>query len=283
MSTQATSPNFEDLPLSPAILEAVNEAGYQTPSPIQQQVIPEILKGVDVLGQAQTGTGKTAAFALPLLNSVDLETRAPQILVLAPTRELAIQVSEAFKKYGKNLPKLSVLPVYGGQNYREQLRELKRGVHVVVGTPGRIMDHMRKSSLRLHALQSLVLDEADEMLKMGFAEDVEWILEQTPGKHQIALFSATMPREIRRIARKHQNEPVEIHIKEKTSTAKSISQRYWPISGVHKLDALTRILEAEDVDGSIIFVRTKTASAELAEKLLARGFRAAAINGDAHG
>jgi len=243
-------------------------------------MIPQMLKGKDVIGQAQTGTGKTAAFALPVLSTIETKNKTAQILVITPTRELAIQVSEAFQRYACHIKGFHVLPIYGGQAYGTQLHQLKRGPQVIVGTPGRLMDHMRKGSLKLDNLKCLVLDEADEMLRMGFIEDVEWILEQTPSKRQIALFSATMPKEINRIARRYLNEPVEVTIKEKTATAETIQQRYWMVSGTHKLDALTRILEVETCDGIIIFVRTKTATSELAEKLQARGYTASAINGD---
>ena len=275
-----TPVQFSQLGLSKSIINALTHVGYETPSPIQAQTIPLILKDQDVLGQAQTGTGKTAAFALPLLSKLDLKQKQPQVLVLAPTRELAIQVAEAFQKYASHMKQFHVLPVYGGQDYRGQIRALQRGVHVVVGTPGRVMDHIRRGTLVLDNLATLVLDEADEMLRMGFIEDVEWVLEQTPSDRQIALFSATMPEEIRQIATKHLNDPAQVTIKVKTTTADTIRQRYWPVSGLHKLDALTRILEAETFDGMLIFVRTKTATVELAEKLEARGYSCAALNGD---
>ena len=271
---------FRDLQLSNAVLKALDDVGYETPSPIQAETIPHVLAGKDVLGQAQTGTGKTAAFALPILSRIDLKLFAPQVLVLAPTRELAIQVAEAFQRYAAHMKGFHVLPIYGGQDYRTQLHQLKRGVHVVVGTPGRVMDHMRRGTLKLDALQTLVLDEADEMLRMGFIDDVEWILQQTPEQRQVALFSATMPQVIRRIAQQHLHNPQEITIKVRTTTAETIRQRYWMVSGVHKLDALTRILEAEPFDGMLIFVRTKTVTVELAEKLEARGYATAALNGD---
>lgn len=273
-------PSFRDLALIDPVLKALDDIGYETPSPIQAKIIPFVLAGKDVLGQAQTGTGKTAAFALPLLSRIDLKAKDPQVLVLAPTRELAIQVAEAFQGYAARLKGFHVLPIYGGQDYNIQLKQLARGVHVVVGTPGRVMDHMRRGTLKLDALQCLVLDEADEMLRMGFIDDVEWILEQTPAKRQIALFSATMPSVIRKIAQKHLNNPEEVTIKVKTTETPTIRQRFWFVSGLHKLDALTRILEAETFDGMIIFVKTKTATIELAEKLEARGYSAAAINGD---
>ncbi|MGD7036724.1 DEAD/DEAH box helicase [Methylotuvimicrobium buryatense] len=281
MSNDVSSfPTFRELALIEPVLKALDDVGYESPSPIQAQTIPHLMQGKDVLGQAQTGTGKTAAFALPILSRLDLKKTEPQVLVLAPTRELAIQVAEAFQRYAAHLKGFHVLPIYGGQDYTTQLRQLKRGPHVIVGTPGRVMDHMRKGTLRLGELSCLVLDEADEMLRMGFIDDVEWILEQTPKQRQIALFSATMPAPIRKIAQTYLHDPEEITVKVRTSTAETIRQRYWLVSGVHKLDALTRILESETFDGIIIFVRTKTATVELAEKLEARGYSAAAINGD---
>ena len=281
MSTQPHSqPAFSELNLIPPVLKALDEVGYETPTPIQAQTIPFLLAGRDLVGQAQTGTGKTAAFALPLLSRIDLSQQEPQVLVLAPTRELAIQVAEAFQTYAHHLKGFHVLPIYGGQDYGVQLRQLKRATHVVVGTPGRVMDHMRRGTLSLNRLKTLVLDEADEMLRMGFIDDVKWVLEQTPPSRQIALFSATMPAPIRRIAEQHLNNPEQIAIKVKTTTAETIRQRYWTVSGSHKLDVLTRILEAEPFDGIIVFVRTKTTTVELAEKLAARGYAAAALNGD---
>jgi len=278
--TSATVTAFDQLALHKDIFKVLDDVGYETPSPIQAQTIPLMLEGRDLVGQAQTGTGKTAAFALPILSKLDLKQKKPQVLVLAPTRELAIQVAEAFQKYAKHLKGFHVLPIYGGQDYRTQIRALERGVHVVVGTPGRVMDHMRKGNLSLDGLTTLVLDEADEMLRMGFIDDVEWVLEKTPPKRQIALFSATMPAQIRRIATQHLNNPEHVTIKLKTTTAETIRQRFWPVGGLHKLDALTRILEAETFDAMIVFVRTKTATVELAEKLEARGFASAALNGD---
>jgi len=271
---------FNDLELKKQLLKALNDAGYETPTPIQAQTIPHILAGKDLLGQAQTGTGKTAAFALPLLSRINLKKVEPQVLVLAPTRELAIQVAEAFQRYATHLKGFHILPIYGGQEYGGQLRRLKRGVQVVVGTPGRVMDHMRRKSLKLESLHCLVLDEADEMLRMGFIDDVEWILDQTPAERQIALFSATMPKAIRKIAQKYLKEPEEITIKTKTTTVETTRQRFWMVSGYHKLDALTRILEKEPFDAVLIFVHTKTATHELSEKLAARGFASSAINGD---
>lgn len=272
---------FDQLDLSDRLLKSLEEIGYETPSPIQAACIPPLLEGRDLLGQAQTGTGKTAAFALPLLENLNLNDRRPQVLVLTPTRELAIQVAEAFQSYARHLPDFHVLPIYGGQSMFLQLRPLQRGVHVVIGTPGRVMDHLERKSLSLDGLKTLVLDEADEMLRMGFIDDVEWILEHTPSTRQTALFSATMPEPIRRVAHKHLRDPLEVKIKSATSTVAAIRQRYWQVSGLHKLDALTRILEVEaEFEAAIIFVRTKTATVELAEKLEARGYGAAALHGD---
>ncbi len=280
MSDSKHATSFSELDLAPALLKAIEDVGYEQPSPIQAESIPVLLEGKDLLGQAQTGTGKTAAFALPLLSRLNLKLREPQLLVLAPTRELAIQVAEAFQTYARHMKDFHVLPIYGGQSYEIQLRQLRRGVHVVVGTPGRVMDHMRSGKLKLDSLQALVLDEADEMLRMGFIDDVKWVLEQTPDTRQIALFSATMPKEIRKVAEQHLNKPTIIKVAQKTATAETIRQRYWPVSGLHKLDALTRILEVENFDAMLVFVRTKTATAELAEKLEARGHACAALNGD---
>ena len=273
--------SFSELNLSAPLLQALADVGYETPSPIQQACIPPLLEGLDLLGEAQTGTGKTAAFALPLLQRLDLKRLEPQILVLTPTRELAIQVAEAFQKYAKHLPGFHVLPIYGGQSMTLQLKSLRRGVHVIVGTPGRVMDHLERKSLSLDSLQALVLDEADEMLRMGFIDDVEWILEHTPAERQTALFSATMAEQIRRVARTHMREPREVKIKASTRTVEAIRQLYWQVSGTNKIDALTRILEVEeDLDAALVFVRTKTATAEIAERLEARGYAAAALNGD---
>jgi ATP-dependent RNA helicase DeaD len=272
--------NFSDLALPAHLLRALSDVGYESPSPIQAATIPVLLSGADMLGQAQTGTGKTAAFALPALAGLDLSKHEPQVLVLVPTRELALQVAEAFLKYAAHLKGFHVLPIYGGQSYQPQLNALRRGVHVVVGTPGRVIDHMNRGTLKLTGLTLLILDEADEMLRMGFVDAVESILEQTPPQRQVALFSATIPAPIRRIASKHLRSPVEVTIKSKTSTATNIRQRYWMVSGMHKLDALTRILEAEPFDGMLVFTRTKQATVELAEKLEARGFAAAPLNGD---
>ena len=281
MSVDSSAPDsFDELGLSAPVMSAVKKAGYESPSPIQAAIIPVVLEGRDVIGQAQTGTGKTAAFALPVLSNIDLKQKNPQVMVLAPTRELAIQVAEAFQTYAWGLKGFHVLPIYGGTDFRGQLRQLQRGVHVVVGTPGRVMDHMRRGTLDLSGLKTLVLDEADEMLRMGFIDDVEWILEQTPDQRQIALFSATMPDVIRKIAKKHLSNPEQVTIKQKTTTATNIRQRYMIASGRNKLDALTRILESEPYDGVIIFSRTKTMTVELADRLRARGYAATAINGE---
>ncbi|GAB3476107.1 DEAD/DEAH box helicase [Marinomonas epiphytica] len=280
MSDADNQPTFDSLGLIAPVLKAVSDLGYEQPSAIQAQSIPHLLEGHDLLGQAQTGTGKTAAFALPLLSRLDATDRTTQLLVLAPTRELAIQVSEAFQSYARNIPDFHVLPIYGGMSYDTQLRQLRRGVQVVVGTPGRVMDHIRRKTLKLDGLKALVLDEADEMLRMGFIDDVEWILEHTPSERQIALFSATMPSIIRQVANRHLVNPKEVKIVTKTSTATTITQKYWQVSGLHKLDALTRILEMSEHDGMIIFVRTKAATVELAEKLTARGHACEALNGD---
>ncbi len=274
-------PTFEQLGLNANLLKSLKAVGYESPSPIQAEAIPPLLEGRDLLGQAQTGTGKTAAFALPILQHVNTRSNSPQVLVLAPTRELAIQVAEAFQRYASSMKGFHVLPVYGGQSYDNQIRALKRGVQVIVGTPGRVMDHIRKKTLKLDALTHLVLDEADEMLRMGFIDDVEWVLSQCPEEKQIALFSATMPKEIAKVANTYLNDPVHIKIKVSTTTADTIRQRYWPVAGgLGKLEALTRILEVETFDAMIIFVRTKTSTVDLAEKLEARGYRAAALNGD---
>jgi ATP-dependent RNA helicase DeaD len=278
--SDAPLPLFSSLNLSAAVLKVMKEVGYETPSPIQAATIPLLLANRDVLGQAQTGTGKTAAFALPILSNIDIKQHAPQALVLAPTRELAIQVAEAFQKYATHIKDFHVMPIYGGQSYGVQLSGLRRGVHVVVGTPGRVIDHLEKGSLDLSKLKTLVLDEADEMLRMGFIDDVEQILQKTPPTRQTALFSATMPSAIKRIAKTYLRDPAEVTVAAKTGTADNIRQRYWMVSGMQKLEALTRILEAEPFDGMIIFARTKLGTEELATKLQARGFAATAINGD---
>ena len=276
----AAPTGFAELGLDDRLLETLRDIGYETPSPIQAETIPALLAGRDVVGLAQTGTGKTAAFALPLLQRLELSGRAPQGLVLAPTRELALQVCEAFQTYAGRMPGVHVLPVYGGQGYGVQLSALARGVHVVVGTPGRIMDHLEKGTLDLSRLRFLVLDEADEMLNMGFAEDVEKILADTPADKQVALFSATMPPAIRKLSKKYLNDPAEVMVKGRTATAANVRHRYLMVSYPQKVDALTRILETETFEGMIVFVRTKNETESLAEKLRARGFSAAAINGD---
>src|SRR6478736_2151617 len=270
---------FADLQIHPAVLQAVTDVGYESPSPIQAATIPPMLAGSDVVGLAQTGTGKTAAFAIPILSKIDPTSRTTQALVLAPTRELALQVAEAFSRYGAHLH-VNVLPIYGGSSYGPQLAGLKRGAQVVVGTPGRVIDHLEKGTLDVSHLDYMVLDEADEMLQMGFAEDVERILADTPEYKQVALFSATMPPAIRKITNKYLHDPVEVTVKSKTQTAENISQRYIQVAGPRKMDALTRLLEVEPFEAMIVFVRTKQATEEVAEKLRARGFSAAAINGD---
>jgi ATP-dependent RNA helicase DeaD len=275
-----TDCGFQDLGLSEPLLRALGDVGYERPTPIQARCIPPLLDGKDLLGVAQTGTGKTAAFVLPLLSRLELKQVTPQILVLTPTRELAIQVAEAVKTYGRYLSGLRILPVYGGQGMDLQLRQLRRGVHVVVGTPGRVQDHLRRRTLKLGGLSTVVLDEADEMLRMGFLEEVTEILDQTPEDRQTALFSATMPAAIQRVAGRYLQDPKEIRIKSKTTTVETVNQRYWRVQGVKKIDALTRILEAEEFDAVLVFARTKNSTAELAERLEARGYAAAALNGD---
>lgn len=280
MTQERKTPGFHELGLGKPLLDALQALGYETPSPIQAQTIPLLLSGSDLLGQAQTGTGKTAAFALPVLAQIDLAGPCPQALVLVPTRELAIQVAEAFHRYATHLPGFHVLPIYGGQSYVPQLKGLKRGAHVIVGTPGRVMDHMERGTLNIQTLRFVILDEGDEMLQMGFVEAIEKILEQVPPQRQIALFSATLPAAIRRIAHRHMREPAQVTIRDRASTAPKIRQRYWLVSGLHKLDALTRILEAESFQAMLIFVRTKLETTELAERLEARGFSVAALSGD---
>ncbi|GLY14376.1 DEAD/DEAH box helicase [Kineosporia rhizophila] len=273
-------PTFADLGIDERVLRALSDVGYEMPSPIQAAAIPPLMQGRHLVGLAQTGTGKTAAFALPVLSRIDLEQRAPQALVLAPTRELALQVAEAFGRYSHHIPGLHVLPIYGGQSYGVQLSGLKRGAHIVVGTPGRVIDHLEKRTLDLSQLKYLVLDEADEMLQMGFQEDVETILATTPEQKQVALFSATMPPQIRRISKKYLTDAAEITVANRTVTSTNTRQRYIFVGHQQKLDALTRVLEVEDFEAMIIFVRTKQATEELAERLRSRGFSAAAINGD---
>jgi len=271
---------FADLQIHPSVLQAVVDLGYESPSAIQAATIPALMAGSDVVGLAQTGTGKTAAFAIPILSKIDTSSKATQALVLAPTRELALQVAEAFGRYGARLPGVNVLPIYGGQSYVVQLAGLKRGAQIVVGTPGRVIDHLERGTLDLSRLDYLVLDEADEMLAMGFAEDVERILADTPEYKQVALFSATMPRAIRAITSKYLHDAVEVAVEAKTTTAENISQRYIQVAGPRKMDALTRVLEVEPFEAMIVFVRTKQATEEVAERLRSRGFSAAAINGD---
>ncbi|EMN5765002.1 MULTISPECIES: DEAD/DEAH family ATP-dependent RNA helicase [Enterobacter] len=271
---------FADLGLKAPILEALNDLGYEKPSPIQAECIPHLLSGRDVLGMAQTGSGKTAAFSLPLLNNIDPDLRAPQILVLAPTRELAVQVAEAMTEFSKHMRGVNVVALYGGQRYDVQLRALRQGPQIVVGTPGRLLDHLKRGTLDLSKLSGLVLDEADEMLRMGFIEDVETIMAQIPEGHQTALFSATMPEAIRRITRRFMKEPQEVRIQSSVTTRPDISQSYWSVYGMRKNEALVRFLEAEDFDASIIFVRTKNATLEVAEALERSGYNSAALNGD---
>jgi ATP-dependent RNA helicase DeaD len=271
---------FADLQIHPKVLRAIADVGYESPTAIQAATIPALMAGRDVVGLAQTGTGKTAAFAIPILSKIDATSKATQALVLAPTRELALQVAEAFGSYGSHLPQINVLPIYGGSSYAVQLAGLRRGAQVVVGTPGRVIDHLERGTLDLSRVDYLVLDEADEMLAMGFAEDVERILSDTPEYKQVALFSATMPPGIRKITTKYLHEPFEVASKAKTATAENISQRYIQVAGPRKMDALTRILEVEPFEAMIVFVRTKQATEEVAEKLRSRGFSAAAINGD---
>ncbi|NDV91494.1 DEAD/DEAH box helicase [Alteromonas sp. 345S023] len=278
--TTTVDMTFKDLKLPEPILQALEKVGYEKPSPIQAESIPLLLEGHDLLGQAQTGTGKTAAFALPMLANIDPEQRKPQLLVLAPTRELAIQVAEAFQVYASFSQKIKVLPVYGGQSYDNQIRQLKRGVQVIVGTPGRVIDHIKRKTLDLSELKYLVLDEADEMLRMGFIDDVELILSHAPKERQTALFSATMPGPIKKITQRYLNDPKHVKIASKVSTASTIRQRYCQVAPHHKLEALTRIMEVEPFDGVIIFVRTKTATVELADKLSARGYDVEPLNGD---
>ncbi|ABE56593.1 DEAD/DEAH box helicase-like protein [Shewanella denitrificans OS217] len=271
---------FRELGLSENLLRALDELGYENPTPIQSASIDPLMAGKDIIGQAQTGTGKTGAFALPLLNKVDMKINAPQILVLAPTRELAVQVAEAFGSYAKHMKGFHVLPIYGGQSMHQQLSALKRGPQVIVGTPGRVMDHMRRGTLKLDSLKALVLDEADEMLKMGFIDDIEWVLEHKPKDSQLALFSATMPEQIKRVAAKHLTNPVNISIAASTTTVESIDQRFVQVSQHNKLEALVRVLEVENTEGVIIFVRTRNSCVELAEKLEARGYASSPLHGD---
>ncbi len=272
--------DFNELGLHKKVLQAIRNVGYETPTPIQALTIPPLLAGKDILGQAQTGTGKTAAFALPLLSRLDIRKKGPQVLVLTPTRELAIQVAEAFQRYALKINGFRVLAIYGGRGYDNQIRQLHRGLHVVVGTPGRLMDHLRRGTMSLEALDCLVIDEADEMLHMGFIEDVEWILKQTPGDRQIALFSATIPKQIKKIAKQYLQEPEEITVRVRTTTVDTLHQRFWMMKESQKTDALIRILESESFKGILIFVKTKVATVALSEKLEAQGYASEALNGD---
>ena len=280
MSKSPKDNQFAQFDFSKSILQALVEAGYEQPTPIQLACIPEMLKGSDIAATAQTGTGKTAAFALPLLEQLTPNDKSTQALILAPTRELAIQVATALQTYATFIRGISILPIYGGQGMDSQLRQLKRGAQIVVGTPGRVMDHLRRKTLKLHSLKTIVLDEADEMLRMGFIEDVEWILDHTPKNRQIALFSATMPAPIRKIAERHLQSAQHIAIKSETKTVSSIDQYYWLVKGTSKLEALNRILASENYDGIVIFVRTKNNTVELSDKLAQMGQNVAAINGD---
>ncbi|MCT0225666.1 DEAD/DEAH box helicase [Synechococcus sp. CS-1328] len=276
----ATPSGFASFGFGPELLETLSAIGYEQPSPIQEAAIPELLLGRDLVGQAQTGTGKTAAFALPLLARLDPEQRKPQVLVLAPTRELAMQVADAFNTYASRLPNVRVLAVYGGADFRDQIQQLRRGVQIVVGTPGRVMDHMRQGTLDLSGLRALVLDEADEMLRMGFIDDVEWVLEQLPSERQVVLFSATMPAEIRRISHNYLRQPAEVTIRTKAADGGRIRQRYLMVHGPHKLPVLQRVLEAESSEGTIIFARTKAITLTVAEFLESHGYEVAVLNGD---
>lgn len=279
---EANDTSFAQFGLKSELMKAINDLGYEAPSPIQHKTIPLILEGKDIIGQAQTGTGKTAAFALPLLEKISVKSKDVQALVLTPTRELAIQVAEAFHSYAKHLGGVRVLPVYGGQSISQQIRHLRSGVQIIVGTPGRVMDHIRRETIKIENLKMMVLDEADEMLRMGFIEDVEWILSHTPETRQTALFSATMPREVKRIAERHLQNAVNIEIEHKTMTVPTIKQFYLNVSERQKTDALTRLLEAESTSGEavLIFHRTKLGTADLTDKLQARGYAAEAMHGD---
>lgn len=280
LDNKKANATFKDLVLDKQVLKSLDELGYETPTPIQIKSIPVLLDGKDLLAQAQTGTGKTAAFALPIIPNIDIDIKHPQALIIAPTRELAIQVAEAFKSYAKYLKGFNVTSIYGGQDYSTQLKALKRGSHVIVGTPGRVMDHIRRGSLSLQHIKTVVLDEADEMLKMGFIDDIQWIFDQIEHNHQIALFSATMPREIQNVAKKYLKNSEEIKIEAKTVTVDAIEQYYISLPRAQKFEVLNRYLEVEEVDAAIIFSRTKSFSTEIAEKLQTRGYSAAALNGD---
>ncbi len=275
-----SSTGFASLGLPFNLLRAVEELGYETPSPIQEQAIPHLLEGKDVLGLAQTGTGKTAAFALPILARTSAENRVPQVLVLAPTRELAMQVADAISGFAKHVPGIKVATIYGGQDFGIQLRQIKAGAQWIVGTPGRVMDHIRRGTLKLDDISAVILDEADEMLRMGFIDDVDWILGHVPKKRQVALFSATMPRQIQQVAEKHLNNPIEVKIKAKSASNDSITQKFWMVRDADKSDAMVRICETSDMNAMIVFVRTKQATEEVAEHMRTNGFKAEALNGD---
>lgn len=271
---------FDDLPLSEEVLKAVKSLGFEAPTPIQERAIPVIMEGHDILGQAQTGTGKTAAFSLPLLSKIDSSKGYIQALILEPTRELAIQVAEACQSFAKYIEDFRVAPIYGGASYENQIRSLRHGASVVVATPGRLIDLLERGKIDLNKVSFIVIDEADEMLRMGFIDDVDWILSNTPEERQTALFSATMPEAIARIAKNHLQNPVDVRIESKTTTATTVHQRYWIASGVHKIDAMTRILEVEDYDAVLVFVRTKTDAEDVANRLMGRGLACAALHGD---
>ncbi len=271
---------FDQLGLSEEIFKAISDLGFESPSKIQEKAIPVLMTGADLIGQAQTGTGKTAAFALPLLSRLDVTNKKVQALILTPTRELAIQIAEACQSFAKYLPEFHILPIYGGSSYDAQIKALKRGVQIVVGTPGRVMDLMRREKLDLSNLKTLVLDEADEMLNMGFIDDIEWIIPQCPENRQIALFSATMPSAIKKVATQYLVEPVEIRISSKTTTASTVRQRFWYVSGLHKLDAMARLLEVEPYEAVLVFVKTKTDAEDVTRRLCARGYAAEALHGD---
>jgi ATP-dependent RNA helicase DeaD len=280
VAAPADASGFIGFGLSPELLSGLAAIGFQDPSPIQRAAIPELMLGRDLVGQAQTGTGKTAAFALPLLERLDSQQRTPQVLVLTPTRELAMQVAEAFNSYAAKLSQVRVLAVYGGADFRDQIQQLRRGVQIVVGTPGRVMDHIRQGTLDVSGLRALVLDEADEMLRMGFIDDVEWVLEQLPSPRQVVLFSATMPSEIRRLSQKYLDNPAEVTIRTKGADGRRIRQRYILVQAPQKLEALERVLEAEGSEGVIIFARTKAVSLTVAEALEEHGYDVAVLNGD---
>lgn len=272
--------SFDSLQLSPLVLQAIKDLGFESPTPIQERAIPVMMSGDDMIGQAQTGTGKTAAFALPILSKLEPDNKNIFALVLEPTRELALQVAESFQAFARHIEDFHVVPIYGGASYDNQIRSIRHGAQVVVATPGRLIDLIERGKIDLSSVSYMVIDEADEMLRMGFIDDVDWILNHTPAERHTALFSATMPEAIRRIARDHLNAPVEVRIESKTTTATTVHQRYWVVSGVHKIDAMTRILEVEPYDAVLVFVRTKTDAEDVANKLMARGMACAALHGD---